>query len=65
MLVSLRVTLLPLRVSVGEISAGANCDLQTGGVRVVGQRKLHLSGHADALEEATVCAVAAVAALRR
>lgn len=62
---SLRVTLLLLEISVGEIPAGTDCDLQTGGVGVVGQSQLQLSGHADALEEAAVCADAAVAALRR
>lgn len=61
----LRVTLLPLGVSIGQISAGANCDLQTGSVCVIGQRKLQLSCHAGALKEATFCAVAAVAVLRR
>lgn len=64
-LLSLRVTLPLLGVSIGEISAGADCDLQTGGVGVVGQSQLQLSRHADALEEAAVCADAAVTALRR
>lgn len=59
------MTLLLLEISIGEISAGADCDLQTGGVGVVGQSQLQLSSHADALEEAAVCADAAVAALRR
>lgn len=63
--VSLRVTLLPLGVSVGEVPAGAHRDLQAGGDAVVGQAELHLSCHADAVEEAAVCADAAVAALSR
>lgn len=62
---SLRVTLLPLAVSIGEISAGANCDLQTGAVGVVGQSQLQLSCHADGLKEAAVCVDAAVTALRK
>lgn len=64
-LTCLRVTLLPLQASVEEIPAGAHCDLQAGGAAVVGQRELQLSGHTDALEEAQICAGAAVAALRR
>lgn len=62
---SLRVTLLPLQASVEEIPAGTHCDVQGGGAAVVGQRELQLSGHTDALEEAQICAGAAVAALRR
>lgn len=62
---SLRVALLPLQACVEEIPAGAHCDLQAGGAAVVGQRELQLSGHTDALEEAQICADAAVAALRR
>lgn len=61
----LRMTLFPLNISVGEISAGANCDFQTGSAGVVVQIKLQLSRHADALKEAAVCADAAVAALKR
>lgn len=64
-LTALRVALFPPGVSIGKISAGADCDLQTGRVCVIGQRKLQLSCHAGALKEATVCAVAAVAVLRR
>lgn len=57
---------LPLPgVSIGEVSAGADRDLQTGGAGVVGQSQLQLSGHAGALEEAAFCADAAVTALRR
>lgn len=62
---SLRVTLLSLGVSVVEISAGADCDLQTGSVGVVGQSQLQLSCYADALERAAVCANAATAAALR
>lgn len=60
---SSRVTLLLLGVSVAEIPAGTDCDLQTGGVGVVGQSQLQLPGRAGALEQAAVCADAAVAAL--
>lgn len=59
------MTLLLFNVSIGEISAGANCDFQTGSAGVVVQRELQLSCHADAFEEAAVCADAAVAALKR
>lgn len=61
--VSLRVTLLLLAVSVGQVSAGADCDLQTGGVGVEGQSQLQFSGHRNALK-AELCAGAAAAALR-
>lgn len=64
-LLSLRVTLLLLGISIGEISAGADCYLQTGGAGVVGQSQLQLSSHLDALKEAAVCADAAVTALRK
>ena len=59
------MALLLLGVSVGEISAGPNGDLQTGGVAAVGQSQLQLSVHADALQQAAVYAEdAAAAALR-
>lgn len=58
------MTLPLLGVSVSEISAGADCDLQTGGFGVVGQSQLQLSCHAGALIEAAVCADAAVTALK-
>lgn len=61
--VSLRVTLPLLAVSVGQVSAGADCDLQTGGVGVEGQSQLQFSGHRNALK-AQLCAGAAAAALR-
>lgn len=59
----LRVTLLLLFIPVVEISAGAHRDLQTRGVSVVGQSQLELSRHGDALEEAALCADAAVTPL--
>lgn len=62
---SLRVTLLPLWASGGEIPAGAHGDLQAGAAAVVGQWELQLSAHTDALREAKLSAGAAVAALRR
>lgn len=61
---SLRVTLPLLGVSVSEISAGADRDLQTGGFGVVGQSQLQLSCHVGALIEAALCADAAVTALK-
>lgn len=61
---SLRVTLPLLGVSISEISADTDRDLQTGGFGVVGQSQLQLSCHAGALIEAAVCADAAVAALK-
>lgn len=60
---SLRVTLLPLRASGGEVPAGAHGDLQAGGAAAVGQAELQLSGHA--VKEGKLGAGAAVAALRR
>lgn len=50
-LLCLRVTLFLLDVSIIQIPAGANCDLQTRGVVFVGQSQLQLSGHADSLRE--------------
>lgn len=60
----LRVTLSPLDVAVGQISAGTDCDLKTGGVGVVGQSQLQLSSHSDALKEAAIGVDAAVTTLR-
>lgn len=60
---SLRVTLLPLGASGGEVPAGAHGDLQAGGAAAVGQAELQLSGHA--VKEGKLGAGAAVAALRR
>lgn len=57
------MTLLLLFIPVVEISAGAHRDLQTRGVSVVGQSQLELSRHGDALEEAALCADAAVTPL--
>lgn len=62
--VFLRVTLPLLDVSVREVSAGTDCDLQAGGVGVEGQGQLQFSGHRDALKETKLCAGAAAAALR-
>lgn len=63
MILSARVTVLLLGVSIAEISAGAHRDLQTGSVGVVVEGKLQFSRHHDTLKDNTVCAVAAVAAL--
>lgn len=63
MILSSRVTVLLLGVSIAEISAGAHRDLQTGSVDVVVEGKLQFSRHTDTLKDTTVCAVAAVAAL--
>lgn len=60
---SSRVTLLLLAVPVSKISAGADFDLQGGGVGVVGHSQLQLSSHRDGVEETTVGADAADAAL--
>lgn len=63
MILSSRVTVLLLGVSIAEISAGAHRDLQTGSVGVVVEGKLQFSRHTDTVKDTTVCAVAAVAAL--
>lgn len=58
------MTLLLPGVSIAEVPAGAHRDLQTGSVCVVVEGKLQFSHHTGAPEDTTVCAVAAVAALR-
>ena len=62
---SLRATLFPLGLPADQVPAGTDCDLQTGGVGVVGQSQLPPSCHTNALEEAAVCADAAAAAALR
>lgn len=57
------MTLPPLGISVGEVSAATDCDVQTGGVGVVCQGQLQLSCYTAALKEAALCADAAAAAL--
>lgn len=58
------MTLLLPGVTVGEISAGADSDFQSGRVGVESQSQLQLSCYADALEEPAVGADAAAAALK-
>lgn len=59
------MALLLLSISKGEISASADCDLQTGGLGVVVQSELQLSRDTDVFVERTICADAADAALRK
>lgn len=61
---SLRVALFLPAVAVRQISAGADCDLQTAPVGVVGHSQLQLPGNKDAVKDAAFCADAADAALR-
>lgn len=58
------MTLVLLEVSIDEISAGTDCNLQTGALGVVGQSQLQLPCHSDTFKEATVCADAADTALK-
>lgn len=61
---SLRVALFLPAVSISQISAGADCDLQTASVGVVGHGQLQLPGNKDAVKGVTFCADAGDAALR-